>query len=387
MGSIVKMVGGVLLVSSVVAFSVQKADDDGRMAAVENINAIFRASELTQKKIQAAIADFKSGKITQEEYERGSVDRAWPDFSSVWDDARLIYTTNPKDEHGFMAMKYMLSYGPDGWDSVNGEWDTGGAALSERQQIGDLLLEHHIDHPDLWEVASGIGLPGIHAIPFFEKLYQNSPDENLRATAGLVVADRYADHSTLSGIGSREREKCIQSARSWVELALKFGGAGARYQARAEKIRNKLTQAVGYPIENIRAKTLQGLDDQLSNYQGKVVLIDLWATWCSPCRAAIPELFALNEDLEGRGFQLISISVDDEPQDVIDYIEDGNPMPWVHWHVGRSHSQISKMGISGYPTYFLLDEQGILRAKGNHFGNEMRAELLGLVNQLSLSSE
>lgn len=383
-----KVVVGFFLVSSVSVFSMKRDDESSRMEAVDKINSIYRASDLNQKKIKAAIADLRSGKITQEEYDQGRASRAWPDFAGALDDARLIYAINPKDEHGLLAMKYMLSNGPDGWDNESGEWDTEGAALRERQQIGNLLLKHHIDHPGLWGVARLIGLPDMLGIPFFEKLYQSSSDKPTRARAAVVMAGRYAKHTTLAGIAAEERRESTRKAREWAQILLtEYGETESWVKARAEKVLAQLTQVIGEPMANIQAKSLQGEDDQVSNYQGKVVLIDLWATWCSPCKAALPELFELNAELEGKPFQLISMSVDDDAQDVIDYIEDEQPMPWVNWHVGRGNAQIKKLGIVGYPTYFLVDEKGILRAKGNHFGNEMRAELLDLIDQLSQSSE
>ncbi|MCV6604099.1 MAG: TlpA family protein disulfide reductase, partial [Porticoccaceae bacterium] len=132
-------------------------------------------------------------------------------------------------------------------------------------------------------------------------------------------------------------------------------------------------------MADIEAPTLQGSPQRLSDYRGKVLLLDLWATWCSPCKQAIPALREMKEELQGRPFQLISISVDDDPETVLEYIETEQAMPWVHWHVGPEHEQID--GIVGYPTYFVIDENGVLQAKlvGSGSEHRIRKELIRLV--------
>lgn len=57
-------------------------------------------------------------------------------------------------------------------------------------------------------------------------------------------------------------------------------------------------------------KDLHGNQVKLSNYKGKVVLVNFWATWCPPCRAEIPDFISVYEKYKGRGFTILGISVD-----------------------------------------------------------------------------
>jgi thiol-disulfide isomerase/thioredoxin len=63
---------------------------------------------------------------------------------------------------------------------------------------------------------------------------------------------------------------------------------------------------------NFTIKDINGKDVRLSQYKGKVVLVNFWATWCKPCRIEIPALNALYRDYQDEGFVVLGISVDSE---------------------------------------------------------------------------
>ena len=65
------------------------------------------------------------------------------------------------------------------------------------------------------------------------------------------------------------------------------------------------------PIMDAENRGAKGEPIKLSDYSGKVVLVNLWATWCGPCRSEIPELVKLNKEFHDRGVELIGLSTED----------------------------------------------------------------------------
>jgi cytochrome c biogenesis protein CcmG/thiol:disulfide interchange protein DsbE len=63
---------------------------------------------------------------------------------------------------------------------------------------------------------------------------------------------------------------------------------------------------------NAALTTLEGKPLRLSDYKGKVVIVNMWATWCGPCRREIPDFIKIQEDYKGRGVEVIGITSEDE---------------------------------------------------------------------------
>ena len=110
-------------------------------------------------------------------------------------------------------------------------------------------------------------------------------------------------------------------------------------------------------LPDLVATRLDGVEERLSDYRGRIVLLDFWATWCGPCVAALPRLRELVAKLPADRFALVSISVDEELRTVTRFIED-EPMPWTNWHVGEGSDLERLLRIRHYPTYVLADENG-----------------------------
>ena len=121
---------------------------------------------------------------------------------------------------------------------------------------------------------------------------------------------------------------------------------------------------VGATVADVAGRRLDGTYEGLSAYAGQVILMDFWATWCGPCVAANPRKRELAERYSGEPFTILGISVDDEAQTVIDFMED-EPMPWAHWHIGAGSDLEISWRIAGYPTYVLIGRDGVILARDN----------------------
>ena len=129
---------------------------------------------------------------------------------------------------------------------------------------------------------------------------------------------------------------------------------------------------VGGTLPEVAAQNLDGTEDTLAAYAGKVVLIDFWATWCGPCVAALPDLRDLVDKLPPQRFALLSVSVDEELETVTAFQKD-EPMPWVNWHVGEKSALAELWDVRAFPTYVLVDGEGVILARSNHLGDRFMA--------------
>lgn len=139
----------------------------------------------------------------------------------------------------------------------------------------------------------------------------------------------------------------------------------------------------GNPIE-ITGTTLAGEKFDIKQYKGKVVLVDFWATWCGPCIQELPNVVDNYEKYHGKGFEVVGISLDDNPEALNSFLEE-NELPWVtlfepdETKRGFENPLAQHYGINGIPTVILVNQEGnvvSLQARGRMLG-QLLADLLG----------
>ncbi len=111
-----------------------------------------------------------------------------------------------------------------------------------------------------------------------------------------------------------------------------------------------------YPAPTLEFATLDGHLIHAKDLAGKVVLLDFWATWCGPCRAALPELEAMSQRYDSAKFTLISVSADFTQPTLRLFLEQ-HPSPATQVWDGDSHLR-KLYGVRGFPTYFVIDPKG-----------------------------
>ena len=120
---------------------------------------------------------------------------------------------------------------------------------------------------------------------------------------------------------------------------------------------------VGQPAPSYAAMGLAGDSVSLASLRGKVVLMNVWATWCGPCRKEIPELRAIHTAYKDRGLQLIGVSVDADGSDeaISAFVKDFR-MDYAIWR-DPNEAVNATFKMSGVPATFLIDKAGVLRWK------------------------
>jgi len=126
--------------------------------------------------------------------------------------------------------------------------------------------------------------------------------------------------------------------------------------------------AINHGAPNFQAINLATRDSaSLEDYRGSVTLVNIWATWCLPCREEMPSMQKLYDSLATRGFRIAAISIDEgSPEDVSAFAEKyGLTFDILHDRSGQVERLYQTTGV---PESFLLDRRGILvrRLIGGH---------------------
>jgi cytochrome c biogenesis protein CcmG, thiol:disulfide interchange protein DsbE len=140
--------------------------------------------------------------------------------------------------------------------------------------------------------------------------------------------------------------------------------AGVFFAARSKFRAQKMSSAGRLSAPDFSLPDLNGKPLALSDYRGKVVLLDFWATWCDPCRDEIPRFVALQEKYRDRGFQIIGISIDDSPEPVRQFQQQFR----MNYPIVMGNAKVAELygGILGLPVAFLIGPDGRIAAK--HLG-------------------
>jgi cytochrome c biogenesis protein CcmG/thiol:disulfide interchange protein DsbE len=163
----------------------------------------------------------------------------------------------------------------------------------------------------------------------------------------------------VAGCGQREEPPASEQAAEGTEMA---EGAG--------------TDEGAFPPP-FTLPDLDGNQVSLSDFEGQVVVLDLWATWCPPCRVEIPFLESLHEELGPEGLVVLGVGLDQGGADVLAPFAADNGITY-RVLVGDRAIQ-ERYGVTGIPTTFLIGKDG--RIAGKHVGyhpsmaEEMRAQV------------
>ncbi|MDP2675740.1 MAG: TlpA disulfide reductase family protein [Dehalococcoidia bacterium] len=116
---------------------------------------------------------------------------------------------------------------------------------------------------------------------------------------------------------------------------------------------------LGHEAPNFSLRTLDGKDVQLSDYRGRPVWINFWATWCPPCRAETPDIQEVYEAHESDGLVVLAISIGESPSTVSDYVKRTGTT--FTTGVDQATSIAAQYRIVGIPTHFFIDREGVIR--------------------------
>ena len=119
-------------------------------------------------------------------------------------------------------------------------------------------------------------------------------------------------------------------------------------------------------------KDVFGKDVKLSDFRGKIVILNFWATWCGPCRKEMPDFIELQKEYGKDGLQFIGIALDQEGAEKVKPFVEKNKIPYPIL-IGNNEISDKYGGMNAIPVTFLIDRKGMIR---NHYiGMRQKSDL------------
>ena len=147
-------------------------------------------------------------------------------------------------------------------------------------------------------------------------------------------------------------------APATIRPAASAGKAEAAPVPLAGAMKNFTLSAERKPVPPAIFQNDASVDIDLSAFRGQVVLVNLWATWCAPCRAEMPSLARLETQLGGRDFTVVAIAIDRASHDKVRaFLEETNAAV-LKIYTDKSMRSARALGAVGLPTTFLIDREG-----------------------------
>ncbi|HEY3789622.1 MAG TPA: TlpA disulfide reductase family protein, partial [Urbifossiella sp.] len=220
---------------------------------------------------------------------------------------RKIAEEDPKSETAFEAASFTLS-----------RLTRIGASGADVDKLLAIVTEHHLSNPKLKDMILMAGRAGSAGEKFLQTAAEKSPDKNVKGMALYLLGMSYGEQS--------DEAPSEKAATELVAKAIDYLSRAAK-EAPDAKVEDGLTLAksvegeiktlktlsIGNPAPELVGTELRDQKKQkLADFKGYVVLVDVWATWCGPCRAMIPHEREMVKKLENKPFKLVSVSVDDK---------------------------------------------------------------------------
>ena len=118
---------------------------------------------------------------------------------------------------------------------------------------------------------------------------------------------------------------------------------------------------IGKKAPDFKLQDLKGIERALSDYKGKVVFLNFWATYCPPCVAEMPSMQALHDKLKGSAFVILAIGLDRSKKTILDFINEKKYTFAVLVDPDKKAANIYR--VTGIPVTFIIDKNGIILHK------------------------
>jgi thiol-disulfide isomerase/thioredoxin len=257
------------------------------------------------------------------------------------------------DGHCVACQKKMIKYGIE-----LGEWKTAETAAEQRvtaaQGAKDLALAHY----QLGTVLTDEALSKRK-----DEVFARAHEEMTKA---LLSAPNFPEAIFVDG-QILAHLKQDDAAKKQFEHYVKMTPADDPVRQRALRYISDPELARARMAPAFTITTTDGQHVALDELKGRVVLIDFWATWCEPCREALPHVKEIAKKFEGQPLVILSVSLDEDEQKWTDFVAK-NGMTWSQYRDGKFTGPIATLfSVRAIPQTFTIDSDGVLQDQ--HIGD------------------
>jgi peroxiredoxin len=216
---------------------------------------------------------------------------------------------------------------------------------------------------------------------FMNEAYSKHKDEffaraHEEFTKVLAAHPRFSDALFFDGKALAQLRQ-DEAAKSQFEKFVQLAPATDPDRQRAQRFVGRIELARARMAPAFSVTTMDGTRITMDDLQGKVVLLDFWATWCGPCREALPHIQHAAKKFQGQPLVILSISLDSDQHAWKEFVAK-NEMTWPQYHDGYFEGPIAKLfGVNSIPHTFTIDADGVLQEE--HIGD---ASIEGKINKL-----
>lgn len=212
----------------------------------------------------------------------------------------------------------------------------------------------------------------------FQALYGNAKMREEQVVLKYIL-DHPAQLTNLIAINSLDKNRHRQVFKQVDEaLATKYP-ENENVKAYHKIIEKIFPSIIGKPAPNFTLMDKNNKQVSLSDFKGKYVLLDFWATWCRPCIAEIPNLKNMKNDFGGEKFEIISICIDRNNPATIDTwnrIDEKYQTNWVQLFDANGEATAKKYNVQHFPTLLVVDPDGNIAEAGDHIRGKDAYQLI-----------
>ena len=266
------------------------------------------------------------------------------------------------------------------------------------EQAYETLWAEYIDHEKMKDVCMGLGsaTPSQKLLDRLNELIDKNPRSSVKAAATFSLAMALGRINEMKAGGdASEFIASVDASDDRIEKlynvivndypdANVLKGNKRTYRSMAEGALFEMHNlAIGMEAPEIESKDLDGVSFKLSEYRGKVVLLDFWGDWWAPCRAMYSHERSLVKQLADKPFAIVGVNSDKNREKICSVVNEKNISWRSFWNgsEGPGGHISTKWNVSSWPTTYLLDADGKIRFK-NLRGEKMDKAITELMAEM-----